>query len=130
MHHFCDASECDYEQATCLRMMNNLEEVHCSLIFDKSRVAAVKYVSIPRLKLTAATLSVKISKMLWEELDNHISYEVFWTNSPVVLGYINNDSSRFTFFVANHICSSFKTTQTFSNGNTCQLMITLKMMHP
>ena len=130
MHYFCDASECGYEQATYLRMMNNLEKVHCSLIFNKSRVAAVKYVSIPRLKLTAATLSVKISKMLWEELDIHISYEVFWTNSQVVLGYINNDSSRFKFFVANHVCSSFKTTQTLSNGTTSQLMITLKMMHP
>ena len=92
LHHFSDASECGYGQATYLRMVNDLEEVHCSLIFGKSRVAPVKYVSIPRLELTAATLSVKISKMLRDELDIHISSEVFWTDSQVVLGYINNDS--------------------------------------
>ena len=91
-HHFSDASECGYGQATYLRMVNDLEEVHCCLVFGKSRVAPVKYVSIPRLELTAATLSVKVSKMLREELDIQISSEVFWTDSQVVLGYINNDS--------------------------------------
>ena len=42
-----DASECGYGQATYLRMVNDLEEVHPSLIFGESRVASVKYVSIP-----------------------------------------------------------------------------------
>ena len=88
LHHFSDASEFGYGQATYLRMVNDLEEVHCSLIFGKSRVTPVKYVSIPRLEITAATLSVKTSKMLREELDIHISSEMFWTDSQVVLGYI------------------------------------------
>ena len=103
LHHFSDASECGHGQATYLRMVNDLEEVHCGLIFGKSRVAPVKYVSILRLKLTAAILSVKISKMLREELDIYISSEVFWTDSQVVLGYINNDSRRFKIFVANRV---------------------------
>ena len=47
------------------------------------------FVSIPRLELTAATLSVKISKMLKNELDIHVDDEIFWTDSKVVLGYIN-----------------------------------------
>ena len=92
LHHFSDASECGYGQATYLRMGNDVEEVHCSLIFGKSRVAPVKYVSIPRLELTAATLSVKMSKMLREELGIDIGSEVFWTKSQIVLGYKNNDS--------------------------------------
>ena len=103
LHHFSDASECGYGQATYLRMVNDLEEKHCCLMFGKSRVAPVKYVSMPRLELTAATLSVKVSKMLREELDIHISSEVFWTGSQVVLGYINNDSRRFKIFLANRV---------------------------
>ena len=83
--------------------MNDLEEVQCSLIFGKSRVTLVNYVSIQRHRLTAVTLSVKISKILREELDIYISSEVFWTDSQVVLGYINNDSWRFKIFVANHV---------------------------
>ena len=47
------------------------------------------FVSIPRLELTAATLSVKISKMLKNELDIHVDDEIFWTDSKVVLEYIN-----------------------------------------
>ena len=47
------------------------------------------FVSIPRLELTAATLSVKISKMLKNELDIHVDDEIFWNDSKVVLGYIN-----------------------------------------
>ena len=98
---FFDASEYICVKATYLRMVNDLEEVHCSLIFGKSRVAPVKYVSILRLELKAATLSVKISMMLREELDIHISSEVFWTGSLVALGYITNDSQRCKIFVAN-----------------------------
>ena len=88
-----------YGQATYLRMVNDLEEGHRNLIFCKSRVVPVKYVFIPRFELTAATLSVKISK----ELDIHISSEVFWTDGQVVLGYINNDSRRFRIFLANRV---------------------------
>ena len=62
LHHISDASECGYGQATYLKMVNDLEEVHCRLIFGKSRVAPVDYVSIRRLDLTAATLSVKIQR--------------------------------------------------------------------
>ena len=94
LHHFSDAIKCGYGQGAYLEMMN------CNLIFDKSRVAPVlEYVSIPRLKLTTATLSVKISKM--SRL--HINSEVFWTDIQVFLGYINNDSQRFKIFLANSV---------------------------
>ena len=64
-------------------------------------MAPVRYVSIPRLELTAATLSVKITMMLKQELDIHITSESFWTDSQVALGYINNESQRFKIFVTN-----------------------------
>ena len=41
LHHFSDAREYVYGQVTYLRMMNDLEEVHCSLIFGKSRVVTI-----------------------------------------------------------------------------------------
>ena len=63
----------------------------------------MKYVSIPRLELTAATLSVNISRILKEELDIDIALESFWTDSQVVLGYINSESRRFKIIVANRV---------------------------
>ena len=44
------------------------------------------------------TLSVKISKMLKNELDINVDDEIFWTDSKVVLGYINSDTCRFKVF--------------------------------
>ena len=103
LHHFLDVSETGYGQSSYLRMVNEIEDVHCCLIFGKSRVAPVKYVSIPRLELTAATLSVKISDMLRRELDIPVASEEFWTDSQVVLGYVSNEARRFKSFVANRV---------------------------
>ena len=65
-----------------------------------------KYVSIPRLELTAATLSIKMLQLIKKELElNDVTSirEHFWTDSQVVLGYINNESKRFKVFVANRV---------------------------
>ena len=50
----------------------------------KSRVAPLKPVTIPRLELTAAVCSVRISEQLHRELGYHIDQEYFWTDRKVV----------------------------------------------
>ena len=70
-------------------MINENGDVHCCLIFGKSRVAPVNYVSTSGLELTAATLSVKVPDMLRRELDILVASEEFWKDSQVVLGYIS-----------------------------------------
>jgi len=69
----------------------------------KSRVAPLKPVTIPRLELTAAVCSVRISQQLRRELERTIDQEYFWTDSKVVLGYIANESRRFHVFVAKRV---------------------------
>ena len=69
----------------------------------KARVTPLKPVTIPRLELTAALLSVRISASLREELEYDQIAEVFYTDSQVVLGYIKNDARRFHVFVANRV---------------------------
>ena len=88
--------------SSCIRLLNESGQVHCTLLIGKSRVAPFKFVSIPKLQLTAATVSV-ISKMLKNELDIHFDVQIFWTDSKVVLGYINSDARRFKVFVANRV---------------------------
>ncbi len=41
--------------------------------------------------------------MLKEELELKIDQEYFWSDSKVVLGYINNEARRFHIFVANRV---------------------------
>ena len=106
VHHFSDASQTIYGQASHLRLVTEDNQIHCSLLLGKSRVTPTKYVSIPRLELRAATLSIKMSQLIKKELElNDVTSirEHFWTDSQVVLGYINNESKRFKVFVANRV---------------------------
>ena len=104
LHHFSDASQNGYGQASYLRLVDEKGTVHCSLVIRKSPVTSTKFVSIPRLELAAAALSVKISLLLRKELTIHpIIKEYFWTDSKVVLAYLNNDVKRFKVYVANRV---------------------------
>ena len=69
----------------------------------KARVTAKKFVSMPRLELVAATLSVKMAKFLRKELNIDCLQETFWSDSKVVLGYIRNTTKKFEIFVVNRI---------------------------
>ncbi|XP_067380798.1 uncharacterized protein [Channa argus] len=102
LHHFSDASSLGYGQCSYIRVVSE-DKVHCSLVIGKARVAPTKVVTIPRLELTAAVVSAVISSMLKEELELKIDQEYFWTDSRVVLGYINNEARRFHVFVANRV---------------------------
>ena len=91
VHHFSDASEDGYGLCSYLRIIDQFGAIHCSLLIGKSRVSPIKFVSIPRLELTAATLPIKMSKLIRNELEIGDFEEAFWTNSRVVLGYIQNE---------------------------------------
>ena len=82
--------------------MDDKNRVHCSLVVGKSNVTPLKPVTTPRLELTAALFSFKISRMLRKELDYEMK-EFFKADSKTVLGYINNDAGRFQVFVGNRV---------------------------
>ena len=89
---------------TYLRLVSHEDRVHCSFLFGKSRVAHLKAISVPRLELSAATVSVRQDKMLKEELEMPPNCEsVFWSDSMSVLRYVKNESTRFHMFVANRV---------------------------
>ncbi|KAL0174874.1 hypothetical protein M9458_030842, partial [Cirrhinus mrigala] len=102
LHHFSDASSDGYGQCSYIRIVAD-EQVHCALVMGKARVAPTKVFSIPRLELTAATVSAAVSHVLREELDLKVNQEFFWTDSQVVLGYIKDEARRFHVFVANRV---------------------------
>lgn len=97
LHHFSDASSHGYGQCSYIRVMTE-NKVHCSLVIGKARVAPTEVVTIPGLELTAAVISSVVGSMLREELELKIDQEFFWTDSQVVLGYINNEARRFHIF--------------------------------
>lgn len=64
LHPFSDAIESGYGTATYIRMQNIKGIVHVAFLFGKARVAPLKPVTIPRLKLTAAVMAVRLNNML------------------------------------------------------------------
>ena len=84
LHFFSDASDRGY---AAVRTVDKLRKISCSFIIGKARLCPKKSTSIPRLELTAAVLSVQISKMVQEELRLPITDVVFWYDSTSVLQY-------------------------------------------
>ena len=103
LHHFGDASVHGYGPCSYLRLEDEAHNVHCAFVMVKSRVAPLKPVTIPRLELTAAVCSVRISQQIHRELEYRIDEDLYWTDSKVVLGYLNNESKRFHVYVANRV---------------------------
>lgn len=103
IHAFSDESEGAIGAAVYLRQVNDRGEYCTALLFGQSRVAPVQITSIPRLELCAAVLAAQAVDKIIKEIDIEIDEITFYTDSKVVLGYIQNESRRFYVYVANRV---------------------------
>ena len=103
LHLFSDASRQGYASVAYLRAKDENSQIHCAFVMGKARLAPVREISIPRLELTAAVISVKLSKIIREELDMNFQKVFYWTDSMSVLKCINNESKRFHTFESNRL---------------------------
>ena len=103
LHLFSDASRQGYASVAYLRFKDTSNQVHCSFVMGKARLAPLREISIPRLELTAAVISVRLSKIIREELDIVIQRLCYWTDSMSVLKCIRNESKRFHTFESNRL---------------------------
>ena len=100
---FSDASRQGYSAAAYLRVKDVDGRVHCSFVMGKARLAPIREISIPRLELTAAVISVKLSHVIQDELDLTVNKVIYWTDSTSVLKCINNETKRFHTFESNRL---------------------------
>ena len=70
IHVFSDASTVGYGSVAYQRLCDNEGRIHCSFLMGKARLAPIKSVTISRLELTAATVSVRLGEILKKELDH------------------------------------------------------------
>ena len=88
----------------CHTLESRMREISIArCLWGKLCVAPVKATTIPRLELTAATVSVRVGESINEELDEPAESKTCWTDSITVLKYIRNDKKRFHVFVANRL---------------------------
>ncbi|XP_062541078.1 uncharacterized protein LOC134209112 [Armigeres subalbatus] len=99
LHTFVDASENGMAAVAYLRF-EEAGTVECSLVTAKTRVAPLKYLTIPRLELQAALIGARLAQSILRGIDLDVSRCVFWTDSRNALSWICADHRRYSQFVA------------------------------
>ncbi|XP_058448836.1 uncharacterized protein LOC131428813 [Malaya genurostris] len=110
LHVFVDASENGMAAAAYLRFQDT-KNIECTLLCAKTRVAPLKFLSIPRLELTAAVIGTRLVNSLVTELSLEISKRFYWTDSRNVLCWLQSDHRRYSPFVAARISEILETTE-------------------
>ena len=103
LHGFCDASEHAYAAVVYLRLTDSQEDVQVSLVSSKTKVAPIKRLTIPRLELCGAYLLAHLLHHVRQVLEVPLSRVHAWTDSTIVLNWLDGSPRRFKTFVGNRI---------------------------
>lgn len=92
-----DASELAYAAVAYFRFNIN-QDIKVALVMGKARVMPIKPMSIPQAELTAATMGVRLANTIKDLHRIKISKSTYWSDSRVVLAWINSSAVRFKQF--------------------------------
>ncbi|XP_065094204.1 uncharacterized protein LOC135714762 [Ochlerotatus camptorhynchus] len=99
MHTFVDASEKGFAAVVYLRYKEGLT-IETALVGSKTRVAPIKFLSIPRSELQASVIGVRLANSIEQSLSIKVNRRFFWTDSSDVISWLKSDHRRYSQFVA------------------------------
>ena len=100
---FADASEYAFGACAYLRWEKKDGTFEVRFIAAKSRVAPLKKLTIPRLELQAALLASRLSKIIQKESRLEFNEIIYFTDSTIVLAWIQSTSRVYKQFVSSRI---------------------------
>ena len=103
LHSFSDASEDTYAAVVYLRVVYRKKSPSLALVVAKTKVALLKNLSIPRLELCGAQLSAKLLNKVRTSLKVNLQDTYAWSDSTIVLYWLDGNPKRFKTFVGNRI---------------------------
>ena len=104
LHILVDASKIAYGPVCYLRHKSK-NKINCSFVMSKSRLAPVnqKAKSIPKLELQAALIASRLKVKIVNELKIPVRETFMWTDSKVVLHYLNTEDRNFEACLAHRV---------------------------
>lgn len=106
LHSFSDASQAAYGACIYIKSVcQTTKHTSINLLCAKSRVAPTKATTIPRLELCGALLAARLSSAVCAALRKPIARCVYWTDSSVVLAWLNTCPSKLKTYVANRVAA-------------------------
>ncbi|KAK3104599.1 hypothetical protein FSP39_005889 [Pinctada imbricata] len=103
VHIYSDASGKAILAVAFLRTSDEAGNTHVGFIVGKSMIAPRQGHTIPRLELCAAVLATELAQTITKQLDLDANCFKYYTDSKVVLGYLNNRTRRFYNYVCNRV---------------------------
>ncbi|XP_062711977.1 uncharacterized protein LOC134289698 [Aedes albopictus] len=110
LHTMVDASE-NSAAAVCYLRFTRDDSIRCSIVAAKSRVAPIKFTSIPRLELIAAVIGARLARSVEESLTFRIHRKLYWSDSRDVLCWIHSDHRRYSQFVGHRVSEILETSE-------------------
>ncbi|GFQ82556.1 integrase_H2C2 domain-containing protein [Trichonephila clavata] len=100
---FADASSNSYGAVVYIQAVSKTGDTRSQLLCSKSRVAPLKIMTIPRLKLAACLLLVKLTNKVLAAPKERVDSLKLWTDSSIALSWINTSPHLLKTFVANRV---------------------------
>ncbi|KAG1695324.1 hypothetical protein GQR58_006635 [Nymphon striatum] len=111
VHVFADASQVAIGAVAYLKSTNDDGANYVSFITSHSKLIPRAATTIPRAELCAALEAANLAAELYRELNLPLQDTCMYSDSRVVLGYLNNKGKSFSNYVTNRVHSILKITE-------------------